>query len=122
VGRSTGIEAPRRAADRRPDRSSLKDEVEREKGFELSTLCVGSEATMPSPAPHHGRIVIGRPGPSHQPPAQQADSRCGPRSDEQQQPDLEPPDGPRVRVRPLGARLTARPVLGGLHHVYEWVA
>ena len=36
--------------------------------------------------------------------------------------DLEPPDGPRVRVRPAGARLTARPVLGGLHHVYDWAA
>ncbi len=36
--------------------------------------------------------------------------------------DLEPPDGPRVRVRPPGGRLTARSVLGGLHHVYEWAA
>ena len=36
--------------------------------------------------------------------------------------DLEPPDGPRVRVRPPGARLTSRSVLGGLHHVYEWAA
>jgi transposase InsO family protein len=36
--------------------------------------------------------------------------------------DLEPPDGSRVRVRPPAARLTSRPVLGGLHHVYEWAA
>lgn len=36
--------------------------------------------------------------------------------------DLEPPDGPRVCMRPPGARLTAPPVLGGLHHVYEWAA
>ena len=35
---------------------------------------------------------------------------------------LEPPDGARHVVKPPGARLRAQPVLGGLHHAYEWAA
>ena len=33
---------------------------------------------------------------------------------------LEPPAGARPVVTPPGARLRAQPVLGGLHHAYEW--
>jgi hypothetical protein len=37
--------------------------------------------------------------------------------------DLETPIGPPARAGPAeAARIVARPILGGLHHEYEWVA
>ena len=36
--------------------------------------------------------------------------------------DLQPPDGARHSTRRRSNRVVGRPVLGGLHHVYEWVA
>ena len=35
---------------------------------------------------------------------------------------LEPLAGTRHVVKPPGARLRAQPLLGGLHHAYEWAA
>ncbi len=36
--------------------------------------------------------------------------------------DLQPPDGARHSTRRRSNRVVGRPVLGGLHHVYEWAA
>jgi transposase InsO family protein len=35
---------------------------------------------------------------------------------------LEPPAGPRALASPERNRVVAKPVLGGLHHVYDWAA